>query len=706
MKLLIILILSMPVLSGPKRPPAPSLQNMFEAITAFQRLLISRNAPHSVPEQAQVRYENQQFNIIPNTGAGNECFFLALQQAGIALTRELTVEILTELLQNPQTRLVIARDLAQDWRDGRFAPRTFVLAADLLAAGNLEDLVEQVGTNDVLLREYIEDVIGGPNMFAFTAQQHGLIDLLAEAMQAQIRVLARNPTNQANLTLLHETQRHRDTNPGTIHLLLTGGHFELMQDPRNQVFEPMPIQAHGPIITCDLDNNEKFYLLRLGSTNPSEILGFLSGVLENRRSVSALRTVIVPSTSSQIRSGADFFRIFQDMLELISLPHLQPGFTTLLQQSLGIKNPAKSPDIKSLILQASRNAQSKESLGRYTIPPGLTESEAQLLARIMSSLFVIYPYIDTYFRQYSSLNSHHVEDRQDLLEPMKLQVIQDIFSELRAIVLTPVQAFGKAYKRFSSGSMSYTEFLSAMTSIRKDENNLFIFDILAFLDARPRGPMNPRELNELIKLLRLLKRTTSFPEKYIDILGAYDSDWSRAIKAARSHSQASCEAPTTAPGCSEASELTPQKPEKVKTRGEPLPGFTGSVQRFAQEVREQIQKASAYPLNRLATQALMAIIHLQPIEEATARALLEQVGLSITTGRAAGSMRGVSYSDSEKRAGGFEIGHGGYLDGMVKNPAQLLKALCVAAQYDQRLAALLEQYEINWKSYFNSRSEQ
>ena len=55
-------------------------------------------------------------------------------------------------------------------------------------------------------------------------------------------------------------------------------------------------------------------------------------------------------------------------------------------------------------------------------------------------------------------------------------------------------------------------------------------------------------------------------------------------------------------------------------------------------------------------------------------------------------------ANSEKRGGGLEVGHGGYLNGWVKNPEQLLKALCVAAQYDRRLAALLEEYEIDWKS--------
>ena len=94
MRFLIIFIFSLPLLSGPKdwfnRASFNGLWHLLHIMVA--QVPRWRSPPTNLPTPM---FQNQRFTVIPNTGAGNDCFFLALQQAGIALTRELAVEILT-----------------------------------------------------------------------------------------------------------------------------------------------------------------------------------------------------------------------------------------------------------------------------------------------------------------------------------------------------------------------------------------------------------------------------------------------------------------------------------------------------------------------------------------------------------------------------------------------------------------------------------
>ena len=129
MKLLIALIFSLPLLAGPKKPPS----SLFGSFLGFLASVAQMFPGQRPADPNQVQFNRQRFNVIRNTGEENACFFLALQQAGIALTRELAVEILTGYLEIPEARLVIAQDLAQDWRDRRFIPRSSDLPRETLA---------------------------------------------------------------------------------------------------------------------------------------------------------------------------------------------------------------------------------------------------------------------------------------------------------------------------------------------------------------------------------------------------------------------------------------------------------------------------------------------------------------------------------------------------------------------------------------------
>jgi hypothetical protein len=161
----------------PAAPAVPQVPASSPVLAVSQDLGAPRGNRQVAPSRTTQRVRIGAYVRIPVSGEQNNCFFNALNEAGVEIDRPSAVQHLLRALSRTNHRQWIANEVEAAMLTGEYTP----------AQPNLAD--------DDLLRDYILNHLGAPesddgfNMVGFSPDRPGVIDVIADVLGIRLRII-------------------------------------------------------------------------------------------------------------------------------------------------------------------------------------------------------------------------------------------------------------------------------------------------------------------------------------------------------------------------------------------------------------------------------------------------------------------------------------------------------------------------------------
>ncbi|MBH1989143.1 MAG: serine/threonine protein kinase [Myxococcaceae bacterium] len=191
------------------------------------------------------------YQILSCSGAGNNCFFHALRQAGIDIQRQDVIHFLTRNREHPTIQTAVHRVAAQELLTFSGELEAPIQEFRAYLEQHPSEAMANLGSNEDLYSWFVEHLQNG-NPMPFERDWQELpgpdfFELLGQAFDFDVQILSRSQQIPSHYEVIRQFQTPTSTRRRHVELLFQAGdigHFELLVDPNAGSPIPATVQDY------------------------------------------------------------------------------------------------------------------------------------------------------------------------------------------------------------------------------------------------------------------------------------------------------------------------------------------------------------------------------------------------------------------------------------------------------------------------------